>query len=199
MSPLLTRSAVWISRVGIYGSAVVTGVGVGFLYNQVSRHIEVALVFPALAGLFAGAVIALAAKATYLSGTRHALLAGLLAGALAYGCSFWFDYGEFRADLGRVGGAGGTLPTAQIDRIETELLGSPGLPAYLSARARYGGRAVGISGAGGTGLPANLQWLLWLGEIGLAGYVGGVITYIVPRNYGSTGRQVVVIRGEAIM
>jgi hypothetical protein len=169
------------------------------LYNQVSRHVEVALVFPALAGLLAGALIALAAKAAYLAGTRHVLLAGLLAGALAYGCSFWFDYGEFRADLSRVGGAGGTLPTAQIDRIETELLGSPGLPSYLSARARYGGRAVGISGAGAADLPANLQWLLWLGEIGLAGYVGGVIAYAVPRYHGSTGRQAVVIRGEAVL
>jgi hypothetical protein len=199
MSPILTRSAVWISRLGIHGSAVVTGVGVGFLYNQVSRHMEVALVFPALAGLFAGALIALTAKAACLTGTRHALLAGLLAGALAYGCSFWFDYGEFRADLGRVSGAGGTLPTAQVDRIETELLGSPGLPSYLSARARYGGRAVGISGTGGTGLPANLQWLVWLGEIGLAGYVGGVIAYSVPRFRSSTGQQVKVIRGESIM
>jgi hypothetical protein len=173
---------IWSLRAGIYMLALGAGVGIGFLYNQLSRHVEVALLFPLLAGLLAGAILRLAAHAGRLSFTKHALLAGLLAGALAYGSSFWFDYGEFRADLSRVGGVSGALSTTQVDRVETELLGTPGLPAYLNARARYGGRAVGVRGTGSARLSADLQWLVWLGEIMLAASAGGAVaSYAAPR------------------
>lgn len=171
----------WSLRACLYLLALGTGVGIGFLYNQVSRHVEVALLFPLLAGLLAGAIIRLAAHAGRLSKTQHALRAGLLAGALAYGSSFWFDYGEFRADLSRVGGVTGALSATQVDRVETELLGTPGLPSYLNARARYGGRAIGVRGAGSAPLSADMHWLVWLGEIILAAAAGGIVaSYASP-------------------
>jgi hypothetical protein len=117
-----------------------------------------------------------------LSKTQHVLLAGLPADALAYGSSFWFDYGEFRADLSRVGGVTGALSATQVDRMETELLGRPGLPSYLNARARYGGRAVGVRGAGSTPLSADVQWLVWLGEIILAAAAGGTVASYVSHS-----------------
>jgi hypothetical protein len=159
----------------LYVSAIGIGVGIAFLYNQVSRHIEVVFLFPMLAGLLAGAVIAPVARAGHLSRTRHVLLAGLLAGTLAYAVSFWFDYREFRADLVQVGTSGRTFSTAQVDRVETELLGSSGLSAYLTARAQYGNNALGAR-VSGAGVPAgDIQWLVWMGEIVLAAGAGGVM------------------------
>ncbi len=197
MSSYLRGPVALSVRVSLYMAALGTGVGVGFVYNQVSRHIELAIVFPLLAGILAGAGVALTAKALDLSCTRHVLLAGLLAGALAYGSSFWFDYGEFRADLGRIGGVSGALPTAEVDRVQTELLGSPGLPSYLSARAQYGGGAVGLTGSDGVPISADVQWLLWLGEIGLAAYVAGATARFKPRQGSLRTRRSPALQGEA--
>jgi hypothetical protein len=156
----------------LYALAIVAGFAIGYLYNRVSGHVDLAIVFPALAGLAGGAVIALGTRAARLPLTRSVFLAALLAGGLAYASSFYFDYREFRADLARVGTTGATLPAAQVDRMEAQLLGAPGLIPYLSARAQYGtgrGRLIG----GAAPVSGQAQWLLWTGEIALAAAAGG--------------------------
>jgi hypothetical protein len=158
----------------LYVLAIVAGIAIGYLYHQMSGHVELVIVFPALAGLTAGAVLRLATHAARLPLTRSIVLAGLLAGGLAYASSFYFDYREFRADLARVGNTGVTLQAAQVDRVETQLLGSPGLISYLSARAEYGtghGRLIG----GSAPISGQTQWLLWAGEIALAAAAGGYL------------------------
>jgi hypothetical protein len=144
-------------------------VSLGFLYNQASRHLEVAIVFPALVGLLAGTLVALAVRSARLPVGRATLVACALAGGLAYASSFYFDYREFRADLALVGQPGATLATAQVDRIEAQLLGSPGMFPYLHARADNGMGAQGPVGIHATGMAA---WALWTAQIALAAGFG---------------------------
>jgi hypothetical protein len=158
----------------LYMVAIVVGSAIGYLYNQLSGHVELALVFPALAGAMGGAAVRLATLAARLPVTRAVLLAGLLAGGLAYASSFYFDYREFRADLARVGNTGAALQAAQVDRLEAQLLGTPGFISYLSARAQYGsaqGRLLG----GTAPITGQAIWLLWMGEIALAAAAGGYL------------------------
>jgi hypothetical protein len=155
----------------LYALALAAGMIIGYLYHRLSGQVELAFVFPALAGLAGGAVIRLAARAAALPLTRSILFAALLAGGLSYAASFYFDYREFHADLAHAGPAGITLQAAQVDRIETQLLGAPGFVAYMNARAQYGGTR-GALLRGTAPLSGQALWILWLGEIALAAGAG---------------------------
>jgi hypothetical protein len=158
----------------LYPLALVTGVALGFLYNQVSRHHELAIIFPALVGVLGGVVVALVFRVARLPVARATVVAGVLAGGLAYASSFYFDYREFHANLVRATLTGATPSAAQVDRIEAQLLGSPGLLPYLSARADYGMGPQGRPAAASIHTTGVAAWALWTAQIALAAGVGGL-------------------------
>jgi hypothetical protein len=164
----------------LYVLAIAAGIAIGYLYNRLSGHVELAIVFPALAGAAGGAVVRLATGAARLPATRAVLLAGLLAGGLAYASSFYFDYREFRADLARVGNTSVTLQAAQVDQMEAQLLGAPGFISYLNARAQYGSAQGWLLG-GAAPISGQMVWLLWAGEITLAAAAGGYVLSVRQR------------------
>jgi hypothetical protein len=164
-----------------YGAtAVGAGVMIGALYNLVTRHVELAVVFPLLAGLVAGALTAIVIRLTRPGSLRGLAVACVAAGALAYASSFYFDYQEYRADIAHAGGA--HLSAADVDQTEARLLGSPGFLSYLDARARYGVGALGTQ-ARTAAASGETEWLLWAAQVALAGVAGA---YAGRRVYRST-------------